>query len=257
MKPDFSKLPGGWEPNEETLPLLNRVKKIQLPNSEAWVIKNALSHLQCDELIEFMKKSPKLEEVSIQGRKDVVDYRVGSNRTTVYSQKLADSIFLNFAQFLPKNFYTTEFTPTDWWQGQDSENKNFAWILLGMSPMLRFMKYLDGGEHYAHYDAGYIYEDVKHRSLKSIVIYLTTNKSGATRFINDRQSNKPVNKREHEDWLRRVEDSEVVYANLPVKGDILIFDHRFCHDVQQFIPIQGVDEERIIIRGDLEYYQSY
>ncbi len=255
-KPDIDNLPGGWEPKEEDLPMLPRIKKIALPNSQAWVIQNGLSTEQCNQLIEFMKKSPRLESVSIQGRKDIPDARIGSNRTTVFSQELADDIFSNFKSFLPKGFVTNDLTPTDHWQ-QNTGDKHYGWQLRGMSPMLRFMKYLDGGEHYAHYDAGYIYEDPRQRTLKSVVIYLTTNKTGATRFIEDKQSHIPTADRIHEDWIRRVEDNEVIYANLPVKGDILIFDHRFCHDVQQFIPEVGVDEERIIIRGDLIYYRTY
>ena len=254
-KPDIANLPGGWEPEEEILPNLDRLKKIKLPNSQAWVVQGGLSTEQCDQLIEFMKQSPRLESVSIQGRKDIPDSRIGSNRTTVFSQELANRIFKNFKEFIPSAFVTSKLTPTDFWQ-QNSGHEYYGWRLIGMSPMLRFMKYLDGGEHYAHYDAGYIYEDPRQRTLKSVVIYLTTNKTGATRFIEDNQSKIPTEQRVHEDWIRRVEDNEVIYANLPVKGDILIFDHRFCHDVQQFIPQPGIDEERIIIRGDLIYYKE-
>lgn len=256
-KPDIDNLPGGWEPEVGQLPFMSRVKVIDLGNSEAWVVQNALSINQCNELIEFMKKSPRLEAVSIQGRKDIPDSRIGSSRTTVYSTELADIIFESFGHLLPEYFMTNNLTPTDHWQQQERNDDCYVWKLRGMSPMLRFMKYLDGGEHYAHYDAGYIYEDPRQRTLKSVVIYLTTNKTGATRFIEDKQSHIPTADRIHEDWLRRVEDNEVIHANLPVKGDILIFDHRFCHDVQQFIPELGVDEERIIIRGDLIYYRTY
>ena len=53
--------------------------------------------------------------------------------------------------------------------------------------------------------------------------------------------------RSHEDWIREVEDSEVVTAVRPTRGSAMIFDHRLCHDVEAY----SGDVSRIIVRGDI------
>lgn len=131
-------------------------------------------------------------------------------------------------------------------------DKHYDWMAVGCTPLMRFMRYNKSGEHYAHYDAGYFYKDGMHRTLMSYVIYLTTNNSGATRFINDNQMSVPVWDRVHNDWMRRTEENEVIAESQPVAGSILVFDHRLCHDVKQFMP-ENEKESRIIIRGDILY----
>ena len=118
--------------------------------------------------------------------------------------------------------------------------------------MLRFMRYDEDSEHYAHYDAGYFYPDNLYRTLKSMVIYLTTNQQGSTRFIKDNQSNIRVQERSHEDWSRRVLSDEVLFESYPEQGKVMLFNHRMCHDVQQFHRT-GDEKYRIIIRGDVIY----
>ena len=104
--------------------------------------------------------------------------------------------------------------------------------------------------HFAHYDAGYFYDDTDYRTLKSMVIYLTTNETCATRFINDKNETVPVWLRNHSDWSRKTRENEVVLKSKPVAGRALIFDHRLCHDVEEY---DGKEGSRIIIRGDIIY----
>jgi len=112
------------------------------------------------------------------------------------------------------------------------------------------MKYERGGQHFAHYDAGFIYPDDNYRTLQSIVIYLTTvNCGGATRFIQDSQQNIPIWERNHLDWTREAASSEVLAISQPQAGSILVFDHRECHDVE----IYSGEHPRIVIRGDIIY----
>lgn len=111
------------------------------------------------------------------------------------------------------------------------------------------MKYGHEGQHYAHYDAAYIYPKKEFRSLKSVVIYLTTNQNAATRFIKDGQEKLPIWDRNHDDWNRPVKENEIIATSECIAGNVLFFNHRICHDVQQYM---GTDP-RIIIRGDLIY----
>jgi hypothetical protein len=145
----------------------------------------------------------------------------------------------------------TDLTPTDWWQKNPTKARK--WRAVGVSPLLRFMRYEKGGQHYAHYDAAYVYEDPKVRTLMSFVLYLTTNENGgATRFIRDGQHTVPILERNHADWDRPVEKDEVLLSVSPRKGRLVMFDHRLCHDVE---PYAG-NEPRIIIRGDVIYQDN-
>lgn len=247
-KPNPNSLPGFWEPEVELIPNFN-TKREYLKGVDAQIIHGALSNYECELLLMFMMKSPNFEGVSVQGRKDVVDDRIGSLRTSIWSQALAESLFLKIKNYLEPTLYASTYMATDWWQGK---TKRYRWDLVGMSPLLRFMKYEKGGEHYAHYDAGYIYKDDNVRTLKSVVIYLTTceeDKGGATRFIKDEQENIPIWDRNHLDWTREVLNKEVIASSRPMAGNILIFNHRECHDVEQYLG----DTPRIIIRTDLIY----
>jgi hypothetical protein len=121
--------------------------------------------------------------------------------------------------------------------------------VVGLSPVLRFMRYDPGGKHLCHYDAGFDYGDGR-RTLLSVVFYLSdAPKSGATRFVRDGQEAMPVCERDFSDWSRETRNDEVIAAVHPAGGDVLVFDHRLCHDVQLW---EGPGS-RIIVRGDVVY----
>ncbi|WP_244243450.1 2OG-Fe(II) oxygenase [Leptospira andrefontaineae] len=208
---------------------------------------NFLDSETCHSLRELFFDSMILAPVSVNGLMNR-NYGIGSQRATGWSLQLANMLSELIVPHLSEKF-CSEKTSTDWWQ--ENPKKNPIWIPVQVSPLFRFMKYESGGEHYAHYDAGFIYEDGIHRTLKSFVIYLTTNESGATRFIRDNLENINVWERDHSDWDRRVLEEEVLSSFLPQEGSILIFDHRICHDVDVYLGEK--DHPRIIIRGDIIY----
>ena len=245
-KPNISSLPGGWDPSfypkleMEKLPL-HWIEKVQ---DDIGIIHNLLTDKDCDLLKGFYNQAPRKEKVSVQGNKDQMDDRIGSNRATIWSPGLASELWMKMNMFFRDHRSMSVFSSTDWHQGKVARE----WLPIGVSPMLRFMKYTEGGEHYAHYDAGYIYDNPEIRTLSSFVIYLTTNDSGSTRFIKDGQDRVPVYLRDHNDWTRETKDDEVFFSSMPKKGKMLFFDHRICHDVSKF---EGT--ERMIIRGDIIY----
>lgn len=216
-----------------------------LPEVEYW--NNFLDPETCHSLRNLFLESMILAPVSINGLMER-NYGIGSERATGWSLQLADKLSELIIPQLKEKF-CSEKTSTDWWQ--KNPKKNPIWVPVQVSPLFRFMKYESGGEHYAHYDAGFIYEDGIHRTLKSIVIYLTTNQSGATRFIRDNLENLDVWERNHSDWDRRALKEEVLSSFLPQEGSILIFDHRICHDVDVYLGEKNLP--RIIIRGDIIY----
>lgn len=250
-KPDFSKLTSGIDLSNVSLNDLKLDSKNiiheKIENEDIIVLKNSLTDLYCDSLIQIFEQANFKSPVSIQGRKDIIDDRVGSMRTSGWSEKISNQIWEQIKDYTEIiNTTNNDFYPSDWHQG----NVSRVWRPIGISPLLRYMRYENGGQHYCHYDASYIYEDNRIRTLKSIVIYLSTHEeSGFTRFIEDGQSQIPVYDRNHEDWIREVKENEVTVSIKPIKGNILLFPHRLAHDVQ---PYYGI-EPRIIIRGDIIY----
>lgn len=245
--PNPAAVPGFWDiKNAPTISAGNVVVKSLAP--DILTLESALTTESCDALIKLFESSGISAPVSVSGMQDD-GYGVGSDRATGWSPELASALTSIIIPHLEKKVGNSK-CATDWWQSVPNEPMHQVWEPVEISPLLRFMKYKKDSEHFAHYDAGFFYPDGEHRTLKSVVIYLTTNNSGATRFIEDGQGELPVWDRNHSDWNRRVESHEVKMASYPVKGKILIFDHRLCHDVEQF---DGLDGDRIIIRGDVIY----
>jgi hypothetical protein len=249
IKPCASKLPGFWDIKE--CPRLDFwYPKIHNITPSIKMLNNLLTFQSCDILREMFESSAIAAPVSVNGLQDEV-YGKGSVRASGWSEHIADQLSQVIIRHLGI-LQCDEHTATDWWQPTGTGELVTSWEPVAVSPLLRFMKYEQDSEHYAHYDAGFFYPDGIHRTLKSLVIYLTTNEIGATRFIRDGQEDDKVWERNHDDWNRPVREDEVLNASYPKKGKALIFDHRLCHDVQQFQP-STEGEVRIIIRGDIIY----
>ena len=249
-KPDPKSLPGFWEP--KVIPALEQtIKKIPLSNlslDDAFILENVLTEQDCITLINFMHCSDNFEEVGVQGMTDKKDERIGSLRTSVWSPGIAENLWSKIGQFMPDVYPRTN-PATDYWQNLADYQLKLKYDACAISPLLRFMKYSKGGQHYAHYDASYIYPDTNYRSLKSMVIYLTTNDGAATRFVKDGQNDIPMSQRNHDDWSRPVKPEEIIAKSECIQGNVLIFNHRLCHDVELYMG----DEPRVIIRGDVIY----
>lgn len=254
-KPSSNSLPGFFEP-KNSVELNKPIRVKSLPNMslhEAVIFENALSSDECKKLIDFMHTSDNFKDVGVQGMLEGKDDRIGSKRTSIWSPDVAEQIWNRLESFLP-NVQCTQYTATDWWQGFDFSMISKKCICkkykpVAFSPLLRFMKYATGGQHYAHYDAGFIYPNHEYRTLKSVVIYLTTNEGAATRFIKDNQDNVDIWDRKHLDWDREVKEDEIIAKSECIQGNVLVFNHRICHDVEQYMG----NDTRIIIRGDVVY----
>ena len=256
-KPDPKSLPGFWEP--KVIPdlegCINKVGIKGISMDDAFILENVLSEKDCETLIRFMNTSDNFEEVGVQGMKDGKDERIGSLRTSVWSPGVATIIWNKIAQYLTA-VHGGNKVATDWWQHlptEDVYNPLVTYLPVAVSPLLRFMKYEKGGQHYAHYDASFIYPDNKFRSLKSMVIYLTTNEGAATRFVRDDQEDLDIWDRKHDDWSRPVKDEELIGKSECIQGNVLIFNHRLCHDVEHYFG----EETRVIIRGDIIYERMH
>ena len=203
----------------------------------------------CDSLIAMFNTFGKdhFYHVGVNGTTDL-HTGVGSKRVTNYDPNLAKYLTDLIGMHITPTIYLDEYSPVDWLK--DNPEKLHKWIFSGLSPVFRYMEYTKGSEHFPHYDAPYLHpEDPLTRTLMSGVLYLTTNKSGATGFIKDGQNGIPFANRNTEDWTRQANLSEIDSWQLPSKGRILLFPHQVCHTVFPLLE----DETRIIIRFDLYF----
>jgi hypothetical protein len=271
--PPMDKLPGGYIPDscpdlEGGDPIMQTFPVQGYTQESLFVLHRALTNDDTASLIDFFNEASKKSsaQVSVSGFQvgdahASVGGEVGSVRTTMWAPELADSMWKIINPYFGPRMMLYE-SSTDWWQSPGSSDlppHSRHWAPVGCSPMMRFMRYESGGEHYPHYDAGYFYpgvdpkDDGKYRTLMSFVVYLTDNLSGgSTRIIKDKQRGLPVWERNHDDWDRRANEEEVLAKITPQAGKILVFDHRICHDVERFNPAHA-GESRIIIRGDIVY----
>lgn len=248
IPPDMSKVPGGWLTNESPVLLgCKAAPKTTEIEDSVWRIDNFISAGTVAAINAMMRhKESDMAPVSIQGLQNVTPETTGSWRTTMFNEEMADGLYRLFRHTsFPKSRLFSPFDSTDWHQGDRKRN---TWKWVGVSPVLRYMRYKQAGRHAVHYDCGYIYPDDNIRTLMSFVLYLSTNKTGATRIIDDGQKNIPVWDRNHADWSREATEGEILAESLPVEGSVLLFDHRVPHDVELY---DGVEGDRIIIRGDL------
>lgn len=247
IRPPEGVLPGEWDPPALRLDAAAKKPYCQELSPGIFVADDVLTPNDCQLLIDAMLASGQADPVSVQGRKDIPDDRIGSVRATAWSPELGAQLWQKIRAIVPPTLSVHNTTSTDWF----APTAHNHWSVHGVSPVLRFMRYEAGGQHYAHYDAGYDYGDGR-RSLMSVVFYLTSvepKTGGAIRFIEDNQSHLPTWQRDHEDWPRETEAHEVRVAISPRAGRVVFFHHRLCHDVELY---EG-SLPRIIIRGDIVY----
>lgn len=228
-------VPGLWRNPEIKFKLDKDPISISRVTNNMTIINNFLSEFDIEDLLEFFDSAPNKEPVSVQGTKPTGN--IGSHRATVWSPELA--------MMLSEKLFTWNHT-VNCNNTSRTDVQRGNWRSVGLTPMLRFMEYQDGGEHFPHYDRGYSYSSNLH-TLQSIVIYLTTSNYGATRNIADGQNNMNQTQRTNDDWTRRPENHEVSYSSYPIAGRAFTFNHRMCHDVAPHVG----EERRVIIRGDI------
>lgn len=246
--PPFDKIPGGiFLEDIKDFPIevqKSSIRKTLLSNVS--VIEDFLSLKQVSYLRNLMDSFSNKESVSKSGLIDG-SKEIGSYRNTVFCEELSKILTRIFRrQDFPSLLILDDYFPCEL-------NGKSYWNFSSISPMFRMMTYKYGGEHVPHYDAPYVYKfDNSYQTLFSFVLYLTDNKTGATRFIKDNQEKKKLSKRNLSDWDRFALNEEVIQEEFPKSGKLLIFPHRLCHDVSKFLP-EDKEEVRQIIRGDLVF----
>lgn len=248
-RPPAGAVPGAWDPPTimlDPMQTVPAVEVVSLPEGLCLRAREALTRDDCARLIAAMRASGREVPVGVTGLAD--GQGVGSMRATAWSPALAAALWQRLRPAAPSVRFTDAFTPTDAFATEHRAGHR-TWRVVGLSPLLRFMRYAPGGRHLCHHDAGYDYGDGR-RTLMSVVLYLTdAPDSGATRFVDDGQRALPVAARDLADWSRDARDDEVLCAVHPRCGDALLFDHRLCHDVQRW----DGPGDRVIVRADVVY----
>ena len=233
----------------ETTELPSNFVNMSIINTSTYVSTATLEPHICDSLVAMFNTfgSNDFYDVGVNGYlDDQAPDGKGSKRITNYDIKFANYLNHILSGKLPSVINLNDYSPVDW-QSQNPEKYN-VWAFEGVSPVFRYMEYTQGSEHFPHYDAPFISkENPLVRTLMSGVLYLTTNKSGATGFIIDGQNEVLFEDRDTSDWSRQATLDEVESWELPVKGKLLIFPHQVCHTVFPLLE----DEKRIIIRFDI------
>lgn len=208
-----------------------------------WEFKNVLNSMECQQVIHHFSKNPSYG-VGVQGLS--TDHGIGSQRVSAFD--------INFAKFLDKKlskFICIMFNPLNRMDINAYSKVDAplgSWDYMHISPFFRYMKYNKDGNHFTHYDAPHVYNE-NYRTLLSGVLYLTTNDSCPTVFIDDNQDHLPFNRRNTEDWTRPHHQDEVLCKSYPEAGKIILFQHQQAHAVEALLK----DEDRIIVRFDVYY----
>ena len=232
--------------NDVPSPAVVKTSRIEMPGFEesAFKFKNLMSGDECEALRAELDKQDWIPVgrdgmlKNFDPAKDVV----GSYRATYYSEDFARRLWNRIAPSFPTLRVMDEFTPADW-------DGDPVWRAVGVSPLMRFIRYTQHGLLVPHYDAPYNYSDGK-RTLMSMVLYLTQSgpdDGGATRFIVDPQRHLPLAERVYKDWTDLARARDILAPVAPELGSALVFDHRILHDSEM---IRGT-APKIIMRTDI------
>ena len=224
--------------------LLNLTKsasdKASVGKKEMTYINDFLSEQEINAWINFIQSQNRIP-VGLDGIKD--NYRpgdiIGNYRLSIFNERLVDLWWKRIAHMFGSIWVNNN-------QIDESSNDNTKALYkpVGINPLLRIIEYKQSGQLISHYDAPYIYNDKK-QTLKSFIIYLTSNKTGSTQFIWDDQQHIPNHLKDFSDRENINSYEEMEF--FPVAGNALVFDHRILHRV---LP---TSELKIIIRTDIIY----
>lgn len=261
-RPPEGSLPGEWIPPDDLQITPQRralrVRPLEVDGrSLAMEVHEVLDPEDCQILVQAMESSGCGCPVDVFGfaegdhrgiRAAATEEARGSWRATAWSPALAAQLWSKLESAIPDiRWIEDDRVATDWHAPTPARR----WEKVGLSPVLRFMRYQAGGQHCCHYDASFDYGDGR-RTLLSVVFYLTeapAEAGGRTRFVRDGQEDLPVGQRSFGDWTRLTRPEEVITGMRPQLGSALVFDHRLCHDVEHYTG----QEPRVIVRGDVVF----
>lgn len=222
-----------------------RFHELSTVDPSAFIAEDVVSDAENRYIMDFLQEVA-WQPVSItgmQGNYEVGD-PIGSWRASSFQETYAQELFERIKPNLPDVKECNEKTNTDW-------DGHQTWEPIGVNPLLRFIKYTDGGLLIPHYDAPYIASEDT-RTLMSLVIYLDKDPDilgGALHFLQDPQADIPVAQRNLNDLTEPASDENVLLSITPKVNSAVLFDHRILHESQK---LTGAGQ-KTIIRTDIMY----
>jgi NAD+ synthetase len=239
-------LPGAW--HAPAIELDGPALPTAVERGGVVVADGVLSPSECGRLLAALDGAPG-QPVGVTGI--VGDHGIGSTRSTAFDEVLAAALWRKLHPVVPAMRFLGALDPSEGHRTAARDGHR-TWRAVGLSPLLRFMRYERDGRHLCHYDAAYEYPDGR-RTLLSVVVFLTgdgtPDRGGSLRFVDDGQSDLPVWERAHDDWSVEADPAAVIDRVAPLAGRAALFDHRRCHDVERWLG----DEPRVVIRADVVY----
>lgn len=208
------------------------------------IIDQLITKDEANMFIEVFNSSSKLT-ANVHGRLNQMDTEhSGSDRVSWYNVQLADLLFTRLNGIVDKLIVSdTHIIP-----GED----NAIYRAVGINPLMRFIGYNNGGMLVPHYDYPFV-ENCDTLSLYTLVIYLTDNETGATRFIKELNANRGKSLEDFTydeacDFNQFNTDDCFIIKNKPKKLLAVLFPHYMLHDCEK---VMG--EHKLIIRTDVMY----
>lgn len=236
-------------PVDMQIPVDETSDTVVIPRSdiaaEAFVAEHVVTEAERAYILDFLSQV-NWQPVSITGMQGNYEPGdpIGSWRASSFQEEYAQVLFERIKPFIPAVRHFDEDAKTDW-------DHHEQWEAVGINPLLRFIKYTDGGMLVPHYDAPYVASD-EERTLMSFVVYLDNDpgiEGGAVRFLHDPQADIRLEDRNLDDLADPASDEDVRLALHPTAGSALAFDHRILHESQL---VKG-NGQKTIIRTDIVY----
>lgn len=213
----------------------------------AFVLENLLSSSESEAIVSALSLQ---NWVSVGQNGKLKDFDAnrnppGSLRASSFCEELADILWERISPLMPTVRVIDGLASSTSYGPAASS----VWRAVGVNPLMRFIRYQQGGLLVPHYDAPYEYS-ADRQTLMSVVVYLTNAEpgdGGATRFLIDSGRHIASAQRDFADWTRPAFPSEVLCSVSPQSGAALVFDHRILHDSALLCG----RKDKIIIRTDI------
>lgn len=208
------------------------------------IIDQLITSDEADMFTEIFNTSNKLT-ANVHGRLNKMNTEhMGSDRVSWYNIELADMLFLRLNSVIEKLVVSNTH--------EIPGVTNAIYRAVGINPLMRFISYNNGGMLVPHYDYPFI-KDENVLSLYTLVIYLTDNETGATRFIHEigAERGKNLDDFTYEqacDFNQFSTPENFILKNKPKRLTAALFPHYMLHDCENVI-----GEHKLIIRTDIMY----
>lgn len=218
------------------------------------VIDNIISNEECDTLLQIYESNINDKvQANVYGYREVLETNhSGSSRLTLYSVELSELIYKRILPYIPQIISGATH------KNLTTVNCNILYKSVGVNPSFRYIAYDSGGMLVPHYD--YPFKDMVYDgiTLYTVVLYLTSNTTGATRFFKDCNEevawkDRDVSDMSYEEAIlfnKNLTEDDILAYNTPTRCSIAIFPHGMLHDCSEVI-----NEQKIIMRTDITYKQ--